>query len=65
MGILSSFVARRSPEGEKDRREVPWGMAFAMSVGAEEEEDVVEVAMEVDVVEAEAVGGDVGLLSSW
>jgi len=57
-------VARRSPEGEKERRDVPWGMAFAMSA-AVEEYDVLEVAMEVDVdVDGEAVGGEVGFVSS-
>ena len=45
-------------------REVPWEMAFAMSVGLEEE-GVLEVAMEVDVdVDGEAVGGEVGFVSS-
>jgi len=63
VGILSSFVARRSPDGEKDMREVPWEMAFAMSVGLEEE-GVLEVAMEVDVDE-EALGGEVGFVRSW
>ena len=62
--MLSSFVARRLPVGEKDRRDVPWGMAFAMSA-AVEENDVLEVAMEIDVdVDGEAVGGEVGFVSS-
>ena len=54
-------MARRSPEGEKDRREVPWGIAFDMSV---EVEDVVEAMEEVDAA-GEAVGGDTGFVSSW
>ena len=61
VGMLSSFVARRSPEGEKERREVPWGMAFDMSAGVEEEDVVVAVVEEEEI----AVGGDVGLVSSW
>jgi len=63
--MLSSFVARRSPEGEKERRDVPRGMALAVSA-AVEEDDVLEVVVEMEVdVDGEAVGGDVGLLRAW